>query len=55
MVERLGLLFADGSILILPEAADLEAAEGEAIEHDWGQSNLLTRVIRLEINILEIM
>jgi hypothetical protein len=37
MIERLGLLFADGSILVLPEETDLEAAEREAIENDWGR------------------
>ena len=55
MIERLGLLFADGSILILPENTDLAAAEREAIEHDWGQSQPLTRVIRVEVRVLEIM
>ena len=53
MIERLGLLFSDGSILILPEATDLEDAEKEAIEHDWGQSHPLTRVIRIEVKVLE--
>ncbi len=55
MIERLGLLFSDGSILILPENTDLESAEREAMEHDWGQSHAFTRVIRMEIKILEVM
>jgi hypothetical protein len=55
MIERLGLLFTDGSILILPEDTDVEDAEREAIEHDWGQSHSLTRVIRIEVKVLEVM
>ncbi len=55
MVERLGLLFSDGSILVLPEDTNLEAAEREAIENDWGQSQPLTSVIRIVVKILEIM
>ncbi len=55
MIERLGLLFSDGSILILPEDTDLKAAEEEAMEHDWGQSHPFTTVIRVELNLLEII
>ncbi len=55
MIKRMGLLFSDGSILILPEGTDLEAAEREAMEHDWGQSHPLTRVLRMEIKFVEIM
>ncbi len=36
-------------MLVLPEDTDLEAAEREAIENDWGQSHPLTSVIRMEI------
>jgi hypothetical protein len=54
MSEPLGLLFADGSILVLPEGTGLEAAHREADEHDQGEE-IMTRVARLEIDVLEIV
>jgi hypothetical protein len=53
MSERLGLLFSDGSISVLPEGADVGTAWREAEEHDWGESGARTRVVRLEVEIIE--
>ncbi len=40
MSRRLGLLFSDSSLLVLPEEMDVEAALREAEEHDAGKQNL---------------
>lgn len=55
MGERLGLLFSDHSILILPEGTDIDIARREAKEHDRGERCPRTRILRLEIKIYEIM
>ncbi len=55
MSERLGLLFSDGSILVLPEGTDVDGARKEAEEHDRGEFYVRTRVMRLEIEIGEIL
>ena len=55
MSARFGLLFSDGSILVLPEGTDIETARKEAKEHDRGEIRPGTRVIRLEINVVEIL
>jgi hypothetical protein len=53
MGERLGLLFADGSILLLPEGTSVEDAKKEAEEHDAGDPNPQTRVARLVVNVVK--
>jgi hypothetical protein len=54
MSERLGVLFSDGSILVLPENADSEAAEKEAAEHAQHNSGVHPQPVRLTIEILEV-
>ena len=54
MSERLGLVFSDGSILVLPEVMDLDGARREAKEHDWGEPNPSTRIVRIELRLIEI-
>jgi len=51
--EKLGLLFSDGSLLVLPEDTTVEIARKEAEEHDQGESS--TRIVRLKIEIVEII
>jgi hypothetical protein len=51
MSERLGLLFSDGSLLVLPEGADIHSAWREAEEHDAGESDMGTEVVNLELEI----
>ena len=46
MSQRLGLLFSDDSILVLPEGTDVDAAWREAEEHDAD-----TEVVRLNLEI----
>ena len=46
MNEHLGLLFSDGSILLLPDGADLRAASAEAAEHDAGDLSPSTQPLR---------
>jgi hypothetical protein len=55
MSERLGLLFSDDSILVLPEGVDVDTALNEAEEHDQGAPGPRTRVARLEIEITEVL
>jgi hypothetical protein len=55
MNERLGLLFSDGSILILPEGTDVATARDEAQQHDLGANGLGTQVVRLSVTIHEII
>jgi hypothetical protein len=55
MGERLGLVFLDGSILVLAEGMDLNGARREAEEHDWGEPKPSTRIVRVEIRIIEII
>jgi hypothetical protein len=40
MTERLGLLFADGSLLVLPDRTDADTARSEAEEHDGANPDL---------------
>jgi len=49
MNERIGLLFEDGSILVLPEGTSIEAAEKEAEEHDAGDDRK-TQVVSFVIS-----
>jgi hypothetical protein len=53
MTETLGLLFADGSLLVLPEGTTLQKAQQEANEADFGESEPRTRVVRLTIEITD--
>jgi hypothetical protein len=53
MSQRLGLLFADSSLLVLPEGTDVDAAWREAEEHDAGELNPRTEVVRLDLEIVE--
>jgi len=55
MNERLGLLFSDDSILVLPEGTDVDTALKEAEEHDRGGLGPRTRVARLEIEVTEVL
>lgn len=56
-MSRLGLLFSDASILVLPEGTDIDSALKEAEEHDEGEESgsRRTQVVRLEIAIVEIV
>jgi hypothetical protein len=49
MSERVGVLFSDGSILVLPENEDSEAAEKEAAEHAQNNSGVRPQPVRLTI------
>jgi hypothetical protein len=53
MTERLGLLFADGSLLVLPDGTDADTARREAEEHDGDGPGLRTRVVRLRVEIVD--
>ncbi len=56
MSEHLGLLFSDNSILVLPEGVtDVETALKEAEEHDWGEPQPHTRIVRLKVEIIEVL
>ncbi len=55
MSERLGLVFFDGSILVFSEGTDVDTARREAEEHDRGQPTPQTRIVRLDIEISEIL
>jgi hypothetical protein len=52
MEERFGLLFSDGSILVLPEGASAEEANREAEEHDAGDPDAQTQVVRIAVKII---
>jgi len=52
MKERLGLLFADDSILVLPDGVDAEGAWREADDYDWGEIKPRTQVVRLKLEIV---
>ena len=54
MNERIGLLFADGSILVLPEGTTIETAKKEAEEHDAGDP-IATRVASLVLSVAKII
>jgi hypothetical protein len=53
MTERLGLLFADGSLLVLPDGTDADTARREAEEHDGGEPGPRTRVVRLRLEFVD--
>jgi hypothetical protein len=53
MTERLGLLFADGSLLVLPDGTDADTARREAEEHDGGEPKPRTRVVRLRMEVVD--
>jgi hypothetical protein len=53
MSERIGLLFADGSISVLPEGTTIETAKKEAEEHDAGDAT--TQVVSVVISIVKII
>jgi hypothetical protein len=55
MSERIGLLFADSSILVLSEGTTVETAKKEAEEHDFGNPDPETRVVRLVLSIAEVI
>jgi hypothetical protein len=52
--NRLGLLFSDGSILVLVDGVDFDTANKEAREHDLGEQDHRTRVIRINMNYFEV-
>jgi hypothetical protein len=54
MSKRLGLLFSDGSILVLPEETDVDAAWGEAENYDWAEPEPRTRVVWLRLHVIQI-
>ena len=53
MSERIGLLFADGSISVLPEGTIIETANKEAEEHDAGDPDATTQVVSLVISVVK--
>ena len=53
MAETLGLLFADGSLLTLPEGTTLQKAQQDAKEADFGEPEPRTRVVRIKIEITD--
>ena len=55
MNERIGLLFADGSISVLPEGTTIETAKKEAEEHDAGDADVRTQVVSLVISVVKIL
>ena len=54
-MERLGLLFADGSLLVFAEKTALETAKEEARESDFGESEPRTRVVRVTIDVVDLI
>ena len=57
MAERLALLFSDGSLLVLPEAANLKQARREAVECDENEQDpaKFTRVVSLVITGIKVI
>jgi hypothetical protein len=55
MSEHIGLLFADGSILVLPEGTTIATAKKEAEEHDAGDPDPETRVVSLVVRVVEVI
>ena len=51
MSERIGLLFTDGSLFVLPDGGDPDAARREAEEADWGEPEPRTQVVRLRVTL----
>jgi hypothetical protein len=54
MSERIGLSFADGSILVLPPGTTIETAKNEAVEHDAGNPNE-TQVVSLTVRVVKVI
>ena len=54
MIEGLGLLFADGSMLVMPAGTSFETVEQEAQESDFDEPERRTRVVRLKIEITSV-
>jgi hypothetical protein len=42
-------------MLLFPEGTDIETAQVEAEEHDWGRDGNTTQVVRLAVSILEVL
>jgi len=57
IAERLGLLFSDGSLLILPEAADVTQARREATSCDENEKDpaKFTRIVSLVIKDIKVV
>jgi hypothetical protein len=53
MIETLGLLFADGSLVVMPEGTTFEKAQREAKEADFGEKEPRTRVVSIKIEITD--
>jgi hypothetical protein len=51
MTQRLGLLFRDGSVLVLADRMDLSTAWQEAAEYDGEDAEPETAVVLLEFEI----
>ncbi len=49
MFETFGLLFADGSMFVLPQGITLKQAQLEAEEADFGEVEPRTSVVRVRI------
>jgi len=54
MSERIGLLFADGSISVLSEGTTIETAKKEAEEHDADDPGA-TQVVKLLVTVVEVI
>jgi len=58
MIKRFALMFADGSLSILPDGTTKEEALGEVEECDRGleqEDQNGTKVVRLEFEVVEIV
>lgn len=54
MRERVGLLFADGSMLLLPEGTTVATAKTEAEEHDLGDPEAKTQVLSVIVTVVQL-
>jgi hypothetical protein len=52
--ERVGLLFADGSMLLLPEGTTVATAKTEAEEHDLGDPEAKTQVLSVIVTVVQL-
>jgi hypothetical protein len=55
MSERIGLLFSDGSILVLPEGKSADEAKKEAEEHEAGDPSAHTQVLSIVLSDVKII
>ena len=55
MSECIGLLFADGSISVLPQGTTIKTAKKEAEEHDAGDPDATTRVVSIVIRVVRVV